>query len=368
MEVAIFTSVSDLTFLVGCFHVLCQISLDLCLVTTLSAIENIGAVRNSSVINHVAVTAELDIAKLANVYYNHMLCPKMMPYVDAGIGFKRTLRAGKLCSQVLCLLVKLQQGFSLSLVLALVTGVFYLPVDSFLVFFHACLCCCHIRALITRPSFLLMNRLYVPRQVPFLSTFIVASMTMVKYSTVSRFLVVDQVPFYVCVVFAFFTFIISLFSFHIFLFVMDIFLVNFHPIFSECSERTHVTWPTNQFMLLFNVSYKVSFSCSLVITLLTGILNSFVFFICVELQSPGCLTLIITLTASIFSNTKFIIANAFLFNAGHGNYHFRSEKMREAKLVQWCHTPLERCWCKDQQVGMGAKSLYPDNIKSSWPC
>ena len=185
MEVAIFTSVSDLTFLVGCFHVLCQISLDLCLVTTLSAIENIGAVRNSSVINHVAVTAELDIAKLANVSQNHMLCPKMMPYVDAGIGFKRTLRAGKLCSQVLCLLVKLQQSFSSSFVLTLVTWVLYLPMNRILVYFHACLRTCHVRALITRPFFLLMNRLNVPRQVNFLSAFVIASMTLVKDPIVS---------------------------------------------------------------------------------------------------------------------------------------------------------------------------------------
>ena len=82
MEVAILASVSNLTLFVGCSHVLRQISLYLCLVITLTTIENIGAVHNSSMINHVAVTAELNIAKLANMCHIHMLCPKMMPYVD----------------------------------------------------------------------------------------------------------------------------------------------------------------------------------------------------------------------------------------------------------------------------------------------
>ena len=254
-EVTVFASITNLSIFMGCLHMLCQISLDLGFVITLRAIKNIWAVRNSSVIDHVAVTAELAIAKLANVCHIHMLCPKMMPYIDTWICFKRAHGAGKLFSQMFCLMVKLQQSFSWSFVVTLVTRVFYLPVNSILVLFHTCLCCCPVSAFITWPCFLFMNRLHVPRQVAFLSTFVVASMTMVKDSTVPRFLVVYQVPFNICVVFTFFTFVVSPFSFFdCFLFVMDILLVNLYPTFSECRERTHVTWPTNQFVYFFNVA------------------------------------------------------------------------------------------------------------------
>ena len=51
-------------------------------VIALLAIKTIRAVHNSSMIDHVTVTAELAFAKLANVCHIHMLSPKMMPYID----------------------------------------------------------------------------------------------------------------------------------------------------------------------------------------------------------------------------------------------------------------------------------------------
>ena len=78
MEAAIFASVSNLAIFMGFSNVLPQIDLYLRIVITLIAIENSRAVGHSSMINHVAVTIELFITKLANVYNIHMLCPKMM--------------------------------------------------------------------------------------------------------------------------------------------------------------------------------------------------------------------------------------------------------------------------------------------------